>query len=90
MWPYRLLPAGHMGKRVWVPFVYNSLPWVIRQHTTNELATLWDVPLLLQEKLEELVKKSSLVQYLSSVLGKTLLLDSGYLISLRIGGVGAK
>ena len=44
-------------KRVRVPCVYNSPPWDIRQPTINEIATLWDVPLLLQEKLEELDKK---------------------------------
>ena len=29
VWPYELLPAGHMGKRVWVPCVYNSPLWGI-------------------------------------------------------------
>ena len=47
VWPNGLFPAGHMGKRVWVPCVYNSPPWGIRQLTINELATLWDVPLFL-------------------------------------------
>ena len=46
--PYGLFPAENMGKRVRVPCVYNSPPWVIRQLTINELATLWYVPLLLQ------------------------------------------
>ena len=27
--PYGLFPARHMGKRVRVPFVYNSPPWGI-------------------------------------------------------------
>ena len=54
VWPYGLFPAGHMGKRMRVPFVYNSPPLIIRQLTINELATLWDVPIFLQEKLEEL------------------------------------
>ena len=40
----------------------------------------------MQEKLEELDKKSLLDQFLSSVPGKTLLLASDYLISLRIRG----
>ena len=56
VWPYGLFPAGRMGKKVRVPCVYNSPPWGIRQLTINELATLWDVPMLLQEKLEELHK----------------------------------
>ena len=30
VWLYGLFPAGHMGKRVRVPCVYNSPPWVIR------------------------------------------------------------
>ena len=72
-----------------VPCVYNSLPWFIRQLAINELATLWGVPLLLLEKLEGLDKKSLLVQFLSSVLGRMLLLASYYLISLMVrGGVG--
>ena len=57
VWPYGLLPEGR------VPCVYNYPPWIIRQLTINDLATLWDVPLLLQEKLEELYKKSLLVQF---------------------------
>ena len=84
VWPYGLFPAGNMGKRVRVPCIYNYPPWVIRQLTINELATLWDVPMLLQEKLEELDKKYLLVQFLSSMLGKTFLLASDYLISSRI------
>ena len=49
--PYGLFTAGQMIAKVRLSFVYNSLPWVIRQLTINDLATLWDVPLLLQEKL---------------------------------------
>ena len=56
VWPYGLFPAVHMLKRVRVPCVYNYPPWVIRQLTINEVAMLWYVPLLLQEKLEELDK----------------------------------
>ena len=69
-----------------VPCFYNSLPWGIQKLTINKLATLWDAPLLLHEKLEELDKKSLLVQFLSSVPGKILLLASDYLISSRIRG----
>ena len=81
---YGLLPAGRMGQKVWVHCFYNSPPWGIRQLTINELATLWDVPLLLQENLENVDRKSLLVKFLSSVPGKTLLLASEYLISSRI------
>ena len=56
VWPYGLLTAGHMGKRLRVPCVYNYPPWGIQQLTINELDTLLDVPLLLQEELEELDK----------------------------------
>ena len=49
VWPYGLFPAVHMGKRLRVPCVYNYPPWAIRQLTINELATLWDVPLMLQD-----------------------------------------
>ena len=52
--PYGLFPEGHMGKRVRVPCVYNSPPWGIQKLTINDLAALCNVPLLLQEKLEEL------------------------------------
>ena len=76
VWPYGLLPAGNMSTRVQVYFVYNSPRWGIYQLTINELAPLWDIPLLLQEMLEEIDKKSLLVQFLSLVLGKKLLLAS--------------
>ena len=45
---------------------------------------VWDVPLLLQDKLEELDKKSLLVQFFSSVPGNIFLLSSDFLISSRI------
>ena len=45
-----------MEKRVRVPCVYNYPPWGIRKITINDMATQWDVPLLLQEKLEEIDK----------------------------------
>ena len=51
VWPYGLFPAGHMVQKVQVPCFYNYPPWGIQQLTINELANLWDVPLLLQEKL---------------------------------------
>ena len=90
VWPYGLFPARHTGKKVRVPCVYNYPPWGIRKLTTNDLATLWYVPLLLQEKSEELDKKSLLVQFFSSVPCKALLLANDYLISSRIRGVGAQ
>ena len=55
-----------------VSCVYNSLQWDIHQLTINGMDTLWDVPLLLQEKLEELDKKHLLFQFLSSVPGKNI------------------
>ena len=70
VWPYGLFPAGNMRKEVRVPCVYNSPPWGIQQLTINELATLWYVPLLLQDKLEELDKKSLLVQFFHQCRGK--------------------
>ena len=54
VWPYDLFPAGKMKKRVRIPCLYNSPPWEIRQLTINDFINLWDVPLLIQEKLEEL------------------------------------
>ena len=54
VWIYSLFPAGKMSAKVRVSCVYNYLPWGIHQLTINELYTLWDVPLLMQEKLEEL------------------------------------
>ena len=56
VWPYGLFPAVHMGKRLRVTFVYDSPPWGILQLATYELATLWGVHPLLQEKLEEINK----------------------------------
>ena len=86
VWPYELFPAGHMGTKVRLPLVYNSPPWGIRQLTISELATLWNVPLLLQEKLEEFDKKYLLVQKHLSVPGDKFLLASNYLISSRLRG----
>ena len=40
VWPYGLLPAGHMGEKVQVPCVYNYPPLGIRQLTINDLSTL--------------------------------------------------
>ena len=54
MGTYGLFLAGHIGKGVRVPCVYNSPPWVILQLNINDLATLCYVPLLLKDKLEEL------------------------------------
>ena len=86
VWPYGLFPAGRMSAKVWVSCVYNSPLWGIRQLTINNVSTLWDVPLLLQDKLEELDQKSLLVKFLSSVPGKILLLASDCLISSSIRG----
>ena len=54
--PYGLFPIVYMVPKVRVPCVYNYPPWGIHKLTISELAILWDVPLLLQEKLEELDK----------------------------------
>ena len=56
MWPYGLFPAGHMGKKLQVPFVYNSPPGGIQQLNINELVLIWYVSLFLQDTLEELDK----------------------------------
>ena len=48
VWPYILFSAGHMGLKVRENCVYNYPPFIIRQLTINELATLWDVPMLTQ------------------------------------------
>ena len=69
-----------------VYFVYNSPPWVIRQLTINDLDTLWDIPLLMQDNLEELYQTLLLGGIVLSVPGETLLLASDYLISSRIRG----
>ena len=53
----------------------------ILQLTINDLDTLWYVPMLLQEKLEELDQKSLLDNFMLSVPRKQLLLASDYLIS---------
>ena len=82
--PYGLFPEVHMGKKVRVPCVYNYPLWGIWKLTIYELATLFYVPLLLQDKLDEIDKKFLLAQFLSSVPGKEFLLASDYLISSRI------
>ena len=56
VWPYGLFPGGNISTKVRVSCVYNSTQWGVFQLTINDLYTLWDVPLLLQEKLEELDK----------------------------------
>ena len=50
VWKYGLLSAGKMGKRVRVHCVYNTPQWGIQKITINDMDTLWDVPMLLQEK----------------------------------------
>ena len=50
--PYGLFTDGKMSAKVRVSCVYNYHPWVIIQLTITELATIWDVPMLLQENLE--------------------------------------
>ena len=70
VWTYVLFTDEEMSAKVRVLCVYNSPPWGIHQPTINDLATLWDVPILLQEKLDELDHISLLAQFLSSVTGK--------------------
>ena len=86
VWPYILFPAVKMTAKVRVSCVYNYLTWGIRQLTINYMAMLWDVPMLLQEKLEEIDQKSLSVQFLSSVPGKKLILAIDYMISSSIRG----
>ena len=86
VWPYGLVPLRKMSATVRVYCDYTSPPWVIRQITINELSTLWYVPPFMQDKLEELYQTSLLLQFLSSLPWKTLLLESDYLISSRIQG----
>ena len=86
VWPYGLVPFGKISAKVWVSCDYTSPPWVVHHITINELATLCDVPLFLQDKLEELYQTHLLVQFLSLSPWKTLLLESNYLISSRIQG----
>ena len=86
VWTYDLLTAGKMSTKARLSCVYISLPRDICQLTINQLATLWYVRLLLQEKLEELDQKYLLVQFFSSVPGKTLIIASDYMIRSRIKG----
>ena len=58
VWTYGLFPVVKISAKVRVYFVYNSPSWSIRQLTTNELDNLWDFPLVLQEKLENLIKNT--------------------------------
>ena len=86
VWPYGLLPVVQTSAKMQVYCVYNSPPWGICQLTINYLAMLWYVSILMKDKLEELDKKSLLVQFFSSVPGKIFLLASDYLISSSIQG----
>ena len=86
VWPYGLFNDGKMSAKVWVPCVYNPLPWGILQLNIYDLDNLWCVPLFLQDKWEKIDQISLLYHFLLSVSGKMLLLASDYLISSRIQG----
>ena len=83
--PYGLFTSGQMIAKVQVSCAYNYLPCGILQLTINELANKWDVPLLLQEKLEEPEQIYIFSNFVVSA-GKTLLVASDYMISSRILG----
>ena len=85
-WPYGLFTSGQISAKVQASRVYNFLTWVIILLTINDLDNLWYVPLLLQEKLEEIDQTTLLVNFLLLVPGKVLLLASNYMISLIIRG----
>ena len=70
VWPYGLFPGGNISTKVRVSCVYNSTQWGVFQLTINDLYTLWDVPLLLQEKLEELDKNPCWFNFCHQFRGK--------------------
>ena len=71
VWPHGLFTTEQMSAEVQVSCVYNYPPWFIRQLTINDLANLWNVPLLLQYKLEELDQIYILVQFFHQCQGKS-------------------
>ena len=87
--PFGLFPASCPASLVRVPCVFNTpVKWGVHQLTQEEAATLWDVPLLLQERLTRDGYSTMLERFLHGVPGKTLLLGGDYLLSSQIRGVG--
>jgi hypothetical protein len=85
--PFGLFPASRPASLVRVPCVFNTpVKWGVRQLTQEEAATLWDVPLLLQERLARDGYSTMLGRFLHGVPGKTLLLGGDYLLSSQIRG----
>lgn len=84
--PYGLFPADSVGAVVRVPCVFLPDGWGSRALRPAELATLWDVPLLLQEWCRDNDMACLLTSLLSAVPGKTLLLGGDFLISHTFRG----
>ena len=70
VWPYGLFPEGNISTKLRVSSAYNSTQWGVFQNTINDMDTLWDVPLLLQENLEELDKNPCWFNFCHQFRGK--------------------
>ena len=87
VWPCGLFPVEHKSTLVRVRCVFNvTTRWGTRALTPFELATLWDVPILLQEYIRSQGWHTLLERFTHIVPGKTLLLGADFLISSRIRG----
>ena len=88
--PFGLFPSSHKSARVRVRCVFNvPSKWGSRSLTVPELSALWDVPILLQDRVLREFSTGLLHRFTQGVPGKTLLLGSDYLLSSRIRGVGS-
>jgi len=73
--PYWLFPAIDPLISVWVHCEYNSpIKWGIRPLLPTELSTMWDVPIVLQEWLQEFSAPVELLALMDGITGKVLLL----------------
>ena len=87
VWPCGLFPVEHKSTLVRVRCVFNvTTRWGTRALTPFELATLWDVPILLQDYIRSQGWHTLLERFTHIVPGKTLLLGADFLISSRIRG----
>ena len=85
--PFGLFPHAHPTAVVRVPCVYNKpTRWGRRSLTPGELAALMDVPILLQNDLVKMDRRSVLSQLGGVVPGKTLLLGGDFLLGNFIRG----
>lgn len=87
-----LFPSGSSSERVLVPSPFSPSGWGLRILSARELATLHDVPILVQDRFEQLGKTRDLTAFFAAVPAKVLsngldLLISNYFRGVLISGV---